>query len=220
MSKISFAVIAHNTEQQCGLVLRWFYLNKDWACLILREIDFLLKICWSIPCLHPSWKVHTWIEICASLNHRKKTKADGSRLIPRKHTETLVLLGISIRWTWDEICLGNIELVSRADWFPCDPHHHTSQYSRWHNALHWKVCRAPPWPYQPCSEVKAAREKLFAKSNSVERIPPSYDALELHVKRSVFQYPCAGLAHTTHDSVTNKLGLAEQRQWVPRTALD
>ena len=26
------------------------------------------------------------------MNHRKKTKADGSRLIPRKHTETLVLL--------------------------------------------------------------------------------------------------------------------------------
>jgi len=26
------------------------------------------------------------------LNHRKKTKADGSRLIPRKHTETPVLL--------------------------------------------------------------------------------------------------------------------------------
>jgi len=49
------------------------------------------KICWSIPCLHPPWKVHTWIEICASLNHRKKTKEDGSRLIPRKDTETLVL---------------------------------------------------------------------------------------------------------------------------------
>jgi len=28
------------------------------------------------------------------LNHRKKTKADGSRLIPRKHTETLVLLNV------------------------------------------------------------------------------------------------------------------------------
>ena len=70
----------------------WFYLNKNWGCVILREIDFLLKICWSIPCLHPSWKVHTWIEICASLNNRKKTKADGSRLIPRKRTETLVLL--------------------------------------------------------------------------------------------------------------------------------
>ena len=52
------------------------------------------KIFFSIPCLHPSWKVHTWIEICASLNHRKKTKADGSRLIPRKHTKTLVLLSI------------------------------------------------------------------------------------------------------------------------------
>ena len=32
---------------------------QDWGCVILREIDFLLKICWSIPCLHPSWKVHT-----------------------------------------------------------------------------------------------------------------------------------------------------------------
>ena len=64
---------------------------------ILREIDFVLKICWSIPCLHPSCKVHTWIEICASLNHRKKTKADGSRLIPRKHTETPVLLSEATR---------------------------------------------------------------------------------------------------------------------------
>jgi len=31
---------------------------QDWGCVILREIDILLKICWSIPCLHPSWKVH------------------------------------------------------------------------------------------------------------------------------------------------------------------
>jgi len=76
----------------------WFYLNKDWGCVILREIDFLLKICLSIICLHPSWKVHTWTEICASLDHRKKTKADGSRLIPRKHTETLVLLSVYHKW--------------------------------------------------------------------------------------------------------------------------
>ena len=67
---------------------------QDWGCVILCEIDFLLNIFWSIPCLHPSWKVHTWIEICASLNHRKKTKADSSRLIPRKHTETPVLLSV------------------------------------------------------------------------------------------------------------------------------
>jgi len=76
---------------------------QDWGCVISREIDFLLKICWSIPCLHPSWKVHTWIEICASLNHRKKTKADGSRLIPRKHTETLVLLSVTVTHWIDSI---------------------------------------------------------------------------------------------------------------------
>jgi len=28
MSKISFAVIAHNTEQQCGLVLRYPLINR------------------------------------------------------------------------------------------------------------------------------------------------------------------------------------------------
>jgi len=60
--------------------MQYVYFIKDWGCVILREIDFLLKICRSIPCLHSSWKVHTWIEICASLNHRKKTKADSSRL--------------------------------------------------------------------------------------------------------------------------------------------
>ena len=33
------------------------------------------------------------------MNHRKKTKADGSRLIPRKHTETLVLLSERFSYT-------------------------------------------------------------------------------------------------------------------------
>jgi len=47
---------------------------QDRGCVILREIDFLLKMCWSIPCLHSSWKVHTWIEICARLKHRKKKR--------------------------------------------------------------------------------------------------------------------------------------------------
>ena len=36
------------------------WITKGWGCVILREIDFLLKICWSIPCWHQSWKVHTW----------------------------------------------------------------------------------------------------------------------------------------------------------------
>jgi len=87
---------------------------QDWGCVILCEIDFILKICWSIPCLHPSWKVHTWIEICASLNHRKKTKADGSQLIPRKHTETLVLLSASFMYLrfpcYCDACLNAIDL--------------------------------------------------------------------------------------------------------------
>jgi len=39
----------------------------------------------------------------------------------------------------------------------------------------------------PYTDVNEARKKLFAKRNSVQRIPPTYDALEQHVKRSVFQ---------------------------------
>ena len=47
------------------------YLNKDWGCVIFREIDFLLKIWWSIPCLRPSWKVQTLVQIthCTSPNY-------------------------------------------------------------------------------------------------------------------------------------------------------
>ena len=69
--------------QFSGLRMRNFTWNR-----------FPMKNCWPIPCLHPSWRVglHTWICICASLNHRKKTKAKRSRLIPRKNTETLVVL--------------------------------------------------------------------------------------------------------------------------------
>ena len=68
--------------QFSGLRMRNFTWNRFPINNLL--IDSLLK-------LHPSWKVHTWIEICASLNHRKMTKADGSRLTPRKHTETVLL---------------------------------------------------------------------------------------------------------------------------------
>ena len=34
---------------------------QEWECVILREIDFLSKICWSIPCLHPSSRVLIWL---------------------------------------------------------------------------------------------------------------------------------------------------------------
>jgi len=67
-----------NLCEYIDVIERKVYLNKDWRCVILREIDFLLKICWSIPCLHPSWRLLTWIWICASLNHCKKMKAQST----------------------------------------------------------------------------------------------------------------------------------------------
>ena len=65
----------------CGVTTNEYlwaiYLNKVWGCVILREIDFLLKICWSIPCFHPSWKVHT----CIPKNRLTLLKnADGSEI--------------------------------------------------------------------------------------------------------------------------------------------
>ena len=38
-----------------------------------------------------------------------------------------------------------------------------------------------------CTNVNKARKKLFAKTSSVKRIPPSHAALEQHVKRAAFQ---------------------------------
>lgn len=38
-----------------------------------------------------------------------------------------------------------------------------------------------------CTDVDKARKKMFAKSSSVQRIPPTHAALEQHVKRAVFQ---------------------------------
>ena len=40
----------------------------------------------------PLWRLFTRIQICASLNHRKKKKAEPSRLIPRKLTANLEVL--------------------------------------------------------------------------------------------------------------------------------
>ena len=77
----------------------WFYLNK--LCLQfsgLRMHNFMwnrfpiknLLIDSLLTPIMESTYLHR--DMCASLNHRKKTKADGSRLIPWNHTETLVLL--------------------------------------------------------------------------------------------------------------------------------
>ena len=38
-----------------------------------------------------------------------------------------------------------------------------------------------------CTSINKARKELFARTSSVKRILPTYAALELHVKRAVFQ---------------------------------
>jgi len=49
-----------------------------------------------IPCLFHLLSEITWIQICASLNHRKKMKAETSRLIPRNPTEILEFLFVDL----------------------------------------------------------------------------------------------------------------------------
>jgi len=38
-----------------------------------------------------------------------------------------------------------------------------------------------------CTDINKARRKLFAKKNSVVKIPPTQDTLEQHIKRAAFQ---------------------------------
>jgi len=45
---------------------------------------FPIKNLWLIPCFFHLWSEVTWIQTCASLNHRKKMKAEHSWLIPLK----------------------------------------------------------------------------------------------------------------------------------------
>jgi len=101
--------------------------NKDWGCVILREIDFLLKICWSIPCLHPSWKVHTWSK--GLIRAAASTIPDQSL-----HSHCAVALWYSELWSGLEhanpACNKNKKVVRRARFpirarrvilYPCTP---------------------------------------------------------------------------------------------------
>jgi len=63
--------------------------------LTMRSVtwnQFPIKNLRLIPCLFHAWSEVTRIQMCTSLNHRKKMKALPSRLIPRKPTENLELL--------------------------------------------------------------------------------------------------------------------------------
>ena len=66
--------------------------------MVLRANGFPLKKFRLVPCLFHLWREVTWIQMCPSLNHRKKMKAEPSRLIPRKPTENLELLFVSLHW--------------------------------------------------------------------------------------------------------------------------
>jgi len=57
--------------------------------IVLREIDFLLQFVIHSLLISPvEWSY--WMQICASLNHRKKMKAEPNRLIPLKPIENLL----------------------------------------------------------------------------------------------------------------------------------
>ena len=56
---------------------------------------FPIKNLWLIPCLFHLWSEVTWIQICASLNHREKITTEPSRLISRKPIENLQRLFVA-----------------------------------------------------------------------------------------------------------------------------
>jgi len=67
---------------------------QNWGCVILREIDFLLKICWSIPCVHPSWKVHT--PTVSVANVAKRIESMGRLVWSHLQTVTEICIGVDV----------------------------------------------------------------------------------------------------------------------------
>ena len=64
-----------------------------------------------------------------------------------------------------------------------------------------------------CKDVNKARKKLFAKKSSVQNIPPTYTALEQHVKSSALQDGHvwgSGIGTRASAPSTNRLGLASE----------
>jgi len=53
-------------------------------------------------------------DMCKFESSQKKTKADGSRLIPRKHTETIVLLSTAFRL--DDAFTASLPQSFRESW--------------------------------------------------------------------------------------------------------
>ena len=57
---------------------------------------FPIKHLWLIPCFFHLWSEVTWIQICVSLIHRKKMKAEHSWLIPLKPIENVELFFVKL----------------------------------------------------------------------------------------------------------------------------
>ena len=55
---------------------------------------------------------------------------------------------VSLRRTWEEICLGNMELAGRTHWCPAESGKCTHKPPRGHNACHREVCNTPVWPHK------------------------------------------------------------------------
>ena len=97
-----------------AVVFRWFRFKNfcvvDWntfeifvvnGCFIAWSMQNVsnnktcpVKNLWLIPCFFHLWSEVTRIQICASLKHRKKMKAEPSRLMPLKPGENLLELFI------------------------------------------------------------------------------------------------------------------------------
>jgi len=75
---------------------------------------FPIKILWLIPRFLHLWNKVTLIQICASLNHRKKMKAGPSRLIPWKpieNVELFIVKRIVSRKYWYGVCFSLEQLL-------------------------------------------------------------------------------------------------------------
>ena len=81
--------------------------------------------------------------------------------------------------TWNDLPELTDALVTLADGPTSIPEASFRIIERFVILLYDKKCSA--------TDINKARRKLFAKKNSVERIPPTQAALQQHIKRAVFQ---------------------------------
>ena len=110
-------IIKRCNESAEGELRVWFthgWHGQDWKKVGLRMRSVTwdrlpVKKCadWFNP--SPFWRSVAWIQICASLNHRKVKKAEPSRLIPWKlsaNLEFLTVRGAVSGYRWSTVGHG------------------------------------------------------------------------------------------------------------------